>query len=96
MSDENGTGEPVSERRVWGALSRFVHVTEVPDFTVSAEGSNAKFLIAMEFPEGVAAGGREGAGGVWLEVQPAAMQARTTRTRPAIQNTRRECAGILP
>ena len=73
-----------------------VHVTEDPVFIVSVEGSNAKFLIRMAFPVPVVAGIDDGVGGVWLEVQPAVMQARTMSTKQAMQKTRRECAGILP
>ncbi len=95
-SDTIGTGEPVSETMVWGALSWFVHVMAVPLFTVNGVGTNAKFLIAMVFPSPVAVGDAAVAGVVWGEVQPAAIQVRITMTMQAVQNTRRECLSIFP
>jgi len=92
-------GEPESETIVWVAPSWFIHVTTVPVFTVSEEGSNAKLLIVMEMPPPVDAGGAvvvAGAGPVWEEEQPAAMQARMSRAIQAEQSTKREGAGILP
>jgi hypothetical protein len=94
-SDEKGAGEPVSETMVCGAPSWFTHVTTVPVFAVSEDGSNAKFLIVMEFPP-VGAGVVVVAGGVWLEVQPATMQARITRAIHDEQNAKREYFDILP
>jgi hypothetical protein len=64
-SEEKAVWEPVSEMIVCGAPSWFTQVTIVPVFTVSGEGSNAKFLIAMEFPPPVETGGIAVAGGVW-------------------------------
>jgi hypothetical protein len=93
-SDENDAGEPVSETIVWEAPSLFTHVTVVPVFTVSAEGSNAKFLIEMVFPP-VEAGVPAGAPGGLEEEQPAAIQARIKRTIHAVQNSRREYADII-
>jgi len=74
-------------------------VTTEPVFTVREEGSNAKFFIDMEFPPPAEVGGVAGvtgADGVWLEEQPAAMQARIKMTIHAEQNTKREYAGIIP
>lgn len=48
---------------VWGDPSWFIHVITEPLFTVREEGSNAKFLIAMEFPPMVEAGGAAGEAG---------------------------------
>jgi hypothetical protein len=95
-SEEKAAGEPVSETTVWEAPSWFTHVTTVPVFTVSGEGSNAKFLIAMVFPPPVEGDCGVVAGGVWLEEQPAAMLARIRRTMQREQNDMRESAGILP
>jgi hypothetical protein len=75
-------------------VSWFIHVTTVPVFIVTGEGSNAKFLIAIEFPLPVETGGAVVAGGAWLEEQPAAMQARITRAKHSEQST--EYLGILP
>ena len=63
-SDEKAAGEPASETIVCEAPSWFTHVTTVPVFTVSEDGSNAKFLIEIEFPP-VEAGVVVVAGGVW-------------------------------
>ena len=88
-------GEPASETIAWGTESWFVHVTEVPVFTVSESGLNAKFLIAMAFPPPGEAGGEGTDTGACEEEQPATMQARTTRMMHAVQNARREYAGIF-
>jgi len=93
-SEENGTGEPVSEAMMWGTLSWFVHETVVPVFTESEPGSNAKFLIAMVFPPPVTAGGVAVTGADGYDVQAATMQARITRRVHAVQNTMREYDGI--
>jgi hypothetical protein len=98
-SDEKIVGEPVSETTICGAPSWFTHVTIVPVFTVSGVGSNAKFLIVIEFPPPVEACGAAvaaGAGGVWLEEQPAATHARITSAIQTEQSTKGECLGILP
>ena len=86
----------MSETMVWGAPSLFIHVTVVPVFTVSVEGSNTKFLIVIVFPPLGEAGGDAGVAGVWPEEQPAAMQARIRTTVHAMQNTRRECSDTIP
>jgi len=93
-SDEKDAGEPVSETIAWVAPSLFTHVTVVPVFTVSAEGTNAKFLIEMVFPP-AEAGVPAGATGGWEEEQPAAKQARIKMTIHAVQNSRREYAAII-
>jgi hypothetical protein len=80
---------------VWGVLSRFVHVTTVPTFTISGEGSNAKFLIVMTFPPPVAVEGA-GTGAAGEEVQPAAMHAKIIRRIQDIPDTIRTCDDILP
>jgi len=94
-SDENAAGDPASEARAWGTPSLFTQVTMVPVFTVSEEGSNAKFLIATVAPPPGVAGGAAGAV-VWLDEQPAAIQARMIRTVPTMQNIWRDLSGIIP
>jgi hypothetical protein len=90
-AEENCSGATLSETMVWGALSWFVHVMTDPLFTVSGEGSKAKFLIATALPLPVAAGGdADPPGAVWYALQPAARQAATTKTILAAENTRRE------
>ena len=54
----------MSETMVCEAPSWFTHVTIVPVFTVSEDGSNAKFLIVIEFPPPVEVGVVVVAGGV--------------------------------
>jgi hypothetical protein len=81
---------------VWGAPSLFIHVTVVPIFTVSVEGSNAKFLIVIVFPPPGEAGGAAEVAGAWPEEQPAAVQASIKRTVHAMQNTYGEWSDIIP
>ena len=52
----------MSEAIACGTASWFAHVTSVPAFTVSVEGSNAKFLIVIVFPPVVGDCGDAGAG----------------------------------
>lgn len=76
-------------------MSWFTHVTTVPDFTVSAGGSNAKFLIVTVAPPPLEGCVDAGTCGAVEEEQPAAMQARTRRAVHAKPNIRREYAGIV-
>ena len=78
-SDEKAAGDPVSETMVCETPSWFTHVITVPVFTVNEDGSNAKFLIMIEFPPPVEAGVVVAAGGVWYEVQPATRQVMIKR-----------------
>lgn len=78
------------------APSLFTHVTVMPVFTVRVGGLNAKFLIVIVFPPPDEADGVAGVDGAGLEEQPAAMQAKITMTVHTMQNTRRECSGIIP
>lgn len=53
---------------VCGVASWLIHVTTVPVFTVSVDGSNAKFLIVIEFTPDVEVGVAAGVAvvaGVW-------------------------------
>jgi hypothetical protein len=71
-------------------------LTPVPLFTVSEEGSNAKFLMATVFPPAAEEVGAAVGGGVWLEEHPAAMQETIKRTTHAKQNIKRDFACITP
>jgi hypothetical protein len=95
-SEEKAAGEPGSETIVCTAPSWFTHVTAVPVFTVSTEGSNAKFLIAIEFPPSIEAGVAAGVESVWEEEQPATVHDMITKAIQAEQRTGRECADIIP
>lgn len=80
---------------VCGAVSWFTQVTVLPVLTVIDKGSNAKFLIVMVFPPPMDMGVAVDAGWVWLEAQPATVQARITRMIHYVQNIRREFVGIM-
>jgi hypothetical protein len=71
-------------------------LTTVPLFTVSEEGSNAKFLMTTVFPPAAEDVGAAVAGGVWYEEHPAAMQETIKRTTHAKQKIKREFACINP
>jgi hypothetical protein len=71
-------------------------LTTVPLFTVSEEGSNAKFLMATVFPPSVEVVGAAVAGGACEDEHPAAMQETIKRTTHARQNIRRDFACITP
>jgi hypothetical protein len=71
-------------------------LTAVPLFTVSEEGSNAKFLMITVFPPGVEVVGAAVAGGACEDEHPAAMQETIKRTTHARQNIRRDFACITP
>jgi hypothetical protein len=71
-------------------------LTTVPLFTVSEEGSKAKFLRTMVSPPAAEEVGAAVAGGVWEEEHPAAMQERIKRTTHAKQNIKRDFACINP
>ena len=75
---------------VCGVASWLIHVTTVPVFTVSVDGSNAKFLIVIAFPPPVEVVGATVVVAVWGEEQPATMQARIKRMVHTEQNTKRK------
>lgn len=74
----------------------FVHVTTVPLFTVSEDGSNAKFLMLIVFPPVVEMVGAAVAGGDCVEEHPAAIQETIKRTTHARQKIKRDFACITP
>jgi hypothetical protein len=74
----------------------FVHVTTVPLFTVSEDGSNAKFLMLIVFPPVVVVVDAAVDGGACGEEHPAAMQETTKRTTHARQKIKRDFACITP
>jgi hypothetical protein len=71
-------------------------LTAVPLFTVSEEGSNAKFLMITVFPPVVEVVGAAVAGGACEEEHPAAMQDTIKRMTHAKQNIKRDFAFITP
>jgi hypothetical protein len=71
-------------------------LTTVPLFTVSEDGSNAKFLMAIVFPPATEDVGAAVAGGVCEEEHPAAIQETIKRTTHAKQNMKLDLACITP
>jgi hypothetical protein len=68
----------------------------VPLFTVSEDGSNAKFLMLIEFPPVVEVVGAAVAGGACVEEHPAAIHETIKRTTHARQKIKRDFACITP